>query len=798
VTDPRYVVGIDLGTTHTALAYLPLDGDPDAAPRPTVFEVPQLVARATLESRALLPSFLYLAHESEGPMGLPWDAARTYAVGHHARARGAESPGRLVSSAKSWLCHPGIDRRSALLPAGSDEVERVSPVEASFRYLEHLAEAWDATVALGDESRALRNQEIVLTVPASFDAVARELTAEAAYAAGLERLTLLEEPQAALYAWLNATGGGWRKQLRPGDLLLVVDIGGGTSDFSAIAVVDEGGSLGLERVAVGDHILLGGDNMDLALAYLVRQKLKAEGKEIDAWQMNALVHAARGAKEQLLSSPAEEAAVVIPGRGAKLLGGAVRSSLRREELQKVLVEGFFPAVDRGARPAQRARGALTQLGLPYASDPAITRHLASFLGRQGAGLERFSKGGALAPTAVLFNGGVMRGDPLQRRLTEVLAGWSEAAGTEGARVLDGADLDLGVARGAAVYGLVRRGRGLRIRGGTARSYYVGIESPAPAVPGLEPPITALCVAPFGMEEGTSADLPAQELGLVVGEPVTLRFFSSSVRRADAAGLEVEGWPDGDIEELPPIEVTLPPEGRRAGDVVPVRLRASVTEVGTLLLEAVPTRAQAADERWKIEFNVRGDAQALRRRDRSRHHAHRGRLGADRRRRAAGRAADPAAGERERGGGAPAAALVPLRAARGRGRPAARHDPRGRPAVGVGRVGQKAGRRGAGAARDLGQELARSRGRRPDRADPALRRGRRGRRAPVAGRGERPDPAARAARLGAILSGILARRSAGRAHGAGVLRRGGAGADRGGDAPGRPRRRAARGAAGRVP
>ena len=388
-------------------------------------------------------------------------------------------------------------------------------------------------------------------------------------------------------------------------------MGGGTSDFSAIAVLDEGGSLELRRVAVGDHILLGGDNMDLALAFAVRQRLKAEGTELDAWQMNALVHAARAAKERLLGSSDPEAPVVIPGRGAKLLGGTIRASLSRDELARVLVDGFFPDVPASARPVARARAALTQIGLPYASDAAITRHLAAFLGRQlsaTGGLEGFARPerALLCPTAVLFNGGVMKGDPLRERLLAVLEGWLEQAGAPAARVLEGADLDLGVARGAAVYGHARKGRGIRIRGGTARSYYVGIEGSAPAVPGMEPPVSALCVAPFGMEEGTTADMPPQQLGLVVGEPVHFRFFGSSVRRDDRAGQALEDWSPAEVEELPPIEVTLPPEGRRAGDVVPVRLQASVTEVGTLLLEAVPRAPRSDDERWKIEFNVRGD------------------------------------------------------------------------------------------------------------------------------------------------------------------------------------------------
>ncbi|HVY49681.1 MAG TPA: Hsp70 family protein [Minicystis sp.] len=612
---PKKVVGIDLGTTHSALAFAALDED-KAKSEPLA--VPQLVAHAEVEARALLPSFLYLPHESEGALALPWDEARGFAVGEYARARGLDAPARLVSSAKSWLSHTGIDRRAGVLPLGAPEdVEKISPVEASWRYLEHLVEAFDQRFAKDDPEAALAHQDVVLAVPASFDAAARELTVEAATAAGIEHLTLLEEPQAALYAWIEAKGDAWRKEIKPGDVILVVDVGGGTTDFSAIAAVDRDGSLELVRVAVGDHILLGGDNMDLALAHVVRQKLVAEGKEVDRFQMNALTYAARAAKEKLLAdAPPERVPVAVAARGSQLLGGGLRSELTKDEVRATLVDGFFPVVDASAKPTVRARGALTQLGLPFASDPAITKHLAAFLSRHAGALakvEGFAAPAAgerapklLRPTCVLFNGGVMKASALEARVVETLAAWLAADGAPAARVLGGADLDLAVARGAAAYGLARRGKGLRIRGGTARAYYVGIESAVPAVPGLEPPITALCLAPFGMEEGTEAPLPPHELGVVVGEPVRFRFFGSSVRRDDTAGTELEAWKEGELEELAPIEVTLPAEGRREGDVVPVKLHASVTEIGTLAVEAVPVAPLKADERWKVELSVRGE------------------------------------------------------------------------------------------------------------------------------------------------------------------------------------------------
>ncbi|HEX8792319.1 MAG TPA: Hsp70 family protein [Polyangiaceae bacterium] len=608
----RYAVGIDLGTTHCAMAVASLE-DPDA--KPEIFEVPQLVARGQLAAQPLLPSFLYFAHESDGPQSLPWDAERTFVVGEYARSRGVDAPGRVIASAKSWLSHPSVDRHSGILPLGAPkELEKISPVEASWRYLEHLCEAFDARYGGGDA--ALAHQDVVITVPASFDASARELTVEAAIAAGIEKPTLLEEPQAALYAWVLARGDAWRKEVRPGDVILVVDAGGGTTDFSAIAAVDRSGALELVRVAVGDHLLLGGDNMDLALVHLVARKLEKQSRPLDLWQQSSVVHACRIAKERVFSDAILEAApIAIASRGSALLGSTVRTELTREEVTGSIVEGFFPRIAADARPVTRARAGLTQLGLPYASDPAVTRHLAWFLSRQASALESvegFARPEGerapklLHPTAILFNGGVMKAAALRERVVDVIREWLDADGAPAPRVLEGADLDLAVARGACAYALVRRGRGLRIRGGTAQAYYVGIESAVPAVPGVEPPVSAMCVAPFGMEEGTEASLPPHELGVVVGESVRFRFFGSTVRREDRAGALLDAWADEELRELPPIEVTLPADGRREGDVVPVRLRSQVTEVGTLLLEAEPLQPLKLDERWRVELSVRGE------------------------------------------------------------------------------------------------------------------------------------------------------------------------------------------------
>lgn len=612
---PRYSIGIDLGTTHCALAYTDMNASDNDKTIHGVLDIPQLTAPGAVEAQPLLPSFLYLPHADElapGELGLPWSGEDRDVVGELARGRGATTPIRLVSSAKSWLCHPGVDRRAAILPNDAPpEVARVSPLQASVRYLTHLRNAWDHA----HPDAPFGQQDVTVTIPASFDPAARELTAEAARLAGYDALTLLEEPQSALYNWIQASQGRWRKEVRPGDIILVVDVGGGTSDFSLIAVVEREGNLELHRVAVGEHILLGGDNMDLTLAHVVARKLAANGTQLDPWQMRALTYGCRAAKENLLSdSDVQTMPIVVPSRGSRLIGGSIRTELTREEVTAVILEGFFPQVDASARPATRTRAALTQLGLPFAQDAAVTRHLAAFLGRQVAALSELegfagqpAQGGSfLHPTAILFNGGVFKSGILAQRTLATVNAWLASENAQPARLLSGADLDLAVARGAAYYGYVRRGQGVRIRGGTARSFYVGVESAMPAIPGMEPPMQALCVAPFGMEEGTEAELQTQEFGLVVGEPVHFRFFGSSTRRQDQIGTMLDFWQPDDLQELDEIEATLPTEGRQPGEVVQVRLNAKVTEAGTLELSAVP---RSGSERWKVEFDVRGNSES---------------------------------------------------------------------------------------------------------------------------------------------------------------------------------------------
>ncbi|MCS7160225.1 MAG: Hsp70 family protein [Gemmatales bacterium] len=605
----RFSIGIDLGTTNCALAWVDATGEMSSDTFVVqTLAIPQVVQPGVVEERELLPSFLYLPQPNEVPSGslrLPWDAQRDYAVGEFARHQGGLVPTRLVSSAKSWLVHPGIDRRAAFLPWQAPEgVRRVSPVEASTRYLQHLVEAWNYQQATRFPGERLELQEVVLTVPASFDAVACALTVEAARAAGLEHLTLLEEPQAAFYSWIH-THHDWRKQVRVGDVVLVCDVGGGTTDFTLIAVSEEAGNLVLERIAVGDHILLGGDNMDLALAHCLQQKFYRQGIKLDFGQLRQLALACRLAKEKLFSDPQLLACpITILGRGSRVIGGTLTTELTKEELQQVLLDGFFPIVDFSAEPKTASTVGLQELGLPYAADAAITRHLASFLRRHQSALAERQRQGrgktAAFPTAVLFNGGVFKATALVDRLVEVLQQWAQAQGAPPVRVLSGTDLDLAVARGAACYGMVRRGHGVRIRGGTARAYYIGVAVNLPAVPGMPPPVKAVCVAPFGMEEGTEADVPGQELGLIVGQPVYFRFFSSSTRRKDPIGAVLEDWDENELQELDSLEVTLQASDLHS-PIVPVRLHSHVTPVGTLELWCLGRNKQ---HRWKLEFRLR--------------------------------------------------------------------------------------------------------------------------------------------------------------------------------------------------
>jgi len=611
----KYIVGIDLGTTNSALARCNASAAEEES-RIEVRSIPQLVNPNEVAERTLLPSSLYIPGDFDFPKGslaLPWEAEPQFVIGELARKRGAESPNRLVASAKSWLSYAGVDRTAPILPwQAPEEVPKLSPVEASSQFLQYLRTVWDSGEAGELGELALAQQDVLLTVPASFDEEARELTRRAAEHAGYPHVTLLEEPLAAFYAWLENQGDAWRRRIKVGDLVLVCDVGGGTTDLSLIVVSEENGDLTLKRVAVGDHILLGGDNMDLALARVLQQRLEALGNRIDTWQLHGLWHQCRIEKEKLFESPkTQKRPITLLGKGTKLIGGTIKTELVRQDLDQVLVEGFFPKVASGELPTRQRRVGFQELGLPYAADPAITKHLARFLSEQvrnspeAAGIRR-GPSGLACPTHILFNGGVMKAAVLRDRVVEVLNSWLRQEGFDalGAEQIlnshnEAPDLEHAVARGAAYYGKARRGRGVRIRSGASRTYYIGIESAMPAVPGMEAPLKALCVVPFGMEEGTEATIPGREFGLVVGEPAEFRFLSSSVRKQDHVGSLLEDW-GADIEELSPLEVTLKLDGQQ-GTVVPVRIETRVTELGTLEVWCV---SRDGTKRWKLELNIR--------------------------------------------------------------------------------------------------------------------------------------------------------------------------------------------------
>jgi hypothetical protein len=596
----QYVIGIDLGTTNSVLAYAPVNAE---QPQVQLLPIPQLTAPGTVESRTSLPSFLYLAPDQEaagGSLDLPWQAGQTQVAGELARRQSAEAPQRTVTAAKSWLCHSKVDRHQPILPWNAPaEVAKVSPVTASKKYLEHLRAAWEHAFP----DAPLASQHVVLTVPASFDAAARELTREAALAAGLpQSMVLLEEPQAAVYAWLTSMGDRWRKALKVGETLLVCDVGGGTTDLTLVGVAEERGELMLRRIAVGDHLLVGGDNMDLALAHYVAGKFGEKGTKLDPWQSVSLWHSCRAAKEALLPEDGpKKHPISVLGRGSKLIGGTVTIEVERKAAADLLLEGFFPRVPLTDKPARRRQSGFQEIGLPFESDTAVTRHLAAFLSAHSEG------SGAVQPTHVLFNGGVFKAAPFRDRIIEVLRDW---APDNPAQVLIGEqDLDHSVARGAAYYGWAKLHGGVRIRGGTARSYYVGIETAGLAIPGAPRPLRALCVVPFGMEEGTSVDVPSGEIGLVVGEPATFRFFSSATRKTDKPGDLLDSWEEGELAETDSLEAVLPKEDDSQDDYVPVRFQSNITELGVFELWCAGTRpsGSGAPQRWKLEFSVRKDA-----------------------------------------------------------------------------------------------------------------------------------------------------------------------------------------------
>ena len=606
----RFVIGIDLGTSNSALAYADVEAS-RAAGRPLVEElpVPQLIGPGDVQLRPLLPSARYEAAKfelSEGQDTLPWptpapsgDRARPI-IGEAARRLGAKTPVRLVESAKSWLCHGGVNRTASILPVHAPEgVPKISPVEASESYLAHLRAAWDH--AMPEPSKSA---DVILTVPASFDEMARALTLEAAKNAGLGAVTLIEEPLAAFYAFIARTGGTHAATgLSAGDRVLIADVGGGTSDFTLIDVsaVREDGTLDFERTAVGDHLLLGGDNMDLALAHALEPDL-TKGKKLDAEGWAQLKLECRLGKEALFTDLTRPSIpVTVAGRGSKLIGGAMRTELSREVLESVIVEGYFPLLPPGAeaKPREkRERVGLAEYGLPYASDPAITRHLAAFLLRHARPGEPMAR-----VDAILFNGGALKPVAVRDRISAAIGAWMRVSGRPDAvdprplvydQSIDA--LELAVARGAAYFGLVRAGAGLRVRGGAPRAYFVGLGT------GGAERVSVLCVAPRGMQDGQQLEVSSKEFTLITNRPVEFPLFTSTGPENYAVGdvLELER---SELHELPPLRTVVKFGKQKAGTEVPVRIQARRTEIGTLELSCFSKMSGA---RFRLELDLRSE------------------------------------------------------------------------------------------------------------------------------------------------------------------------------------------------
>lgn len=613
----KFCIGIDLGTTNSVVAYVPADESPsgDRSPEVQILSIPQIVGPGQVEFRDSLPSFLYLPRDTEiESLAIRSEMLRGSAAavafpdptggvaGVYARGQAADNPQRVVVAAKSWLCHAKVGQTEAVLPWQSPgEVTKVSALDCTRRYLQHLIAAWQCSFP----DFPIEQQHVVLTVPASFDPAARDLTRQAAIEAGLnENFVLLEEPQAAVYRYLASTDGGWRQSMDRGDTLLVVDVGGGTTDLTLIGVDagegDREGDLELQRQAVGKHLLVGGDNMDLTLAFHAAEKFRAQGHDLDPWQNTSLWHSCRDAKERLLQTDApENHSISVLGRGSSLIGGTITIEIERDRAAELLIDGFFPKCALADRPESNVQSGFQDIGLPYESDPAITKQVAAFLSDHLS-----DELNADRVTHVLFNGGVFRSDAIRESMRSTIASWFETSPT----MLGGAnEFDTSVAAGAAFYGYTKNAGGIRIRGGTAKSFYIGIETAGMAIPGAPRPLRAVCVAPQGMEEGTELQVPGEQVGVVVGTPARFRFFSSTTRPDDQPGTRLNRWSPDELQESEPIELTL--DAGKTSDAatttdrkfVPVRFESRVTELGMFELWC---HGVQTDQRWKMEFNAR--------------------------------------------------------------------------------------------------------------------------------------------------------------------------------------------------
>lgn len=589
----EYIIGIDLGTTNCVVTYSSVTKNSPI----NLLPIPQYVGPGQYESSELMPSFLYLPSFTEispRDISLPWENDAPAIIGKYAQARAQDTPQRVVSSVKSWFCQPNVDKHKSLLPSpAANDVNRLSLLEAYTYFFEHLKQSWSHQFP----KASLFRQKIIITIPASFEPVAREMTVEAARLCDFEDVTLLEEPQAALYSWIHNNHDQWKDSLAVDDTILVIDVGGGTTDFSLIQVCAHEQQLRLERVAVGNHILLGGDNMDLLLAHMAQKRLLDAGCRLETWQFQSLIHSCRHAKEKLFSDEMlTEFPIIVADRSSNLFKNTIQTTLTKIQIQQNVIEGFFPRNRMDEHPRQETRYGLNRFALSYTQDPAITKHLAAFLSVQSE-----AKGAFIAPKAILFNGGVFKTKHIRQRLLEVVNHWLNDAGLPSAIELTGVQYDTSVAYGATIFGQAQLGHNIKIYGGSSHAFYIGIETPMPAIPGFRPPIEALCIAPQGMEYGKLLSYRQEIFSLVVGEPVQFHFFRANNRVQDKAGTVIHNWEQLGLVEVGILTITLSAQNYRRGEIVPVYISVMHTEIGTLELFA---NAIETDEQWKISLETK--------------------------------------------------------------------------------------------------------------------------------------------------------------------------------------------------
>jgi len=604
--EKHFIIGVDLGTTNSAVSYVDLRADSKKKYRIKIFKVPQLTGFGEVSSLPVLPSFLYIPGKydiSSDAVSLPWISDEKNFVGAFARDHGAKVPARLVSSAKSWLCHSKVDRKARILPWGAgEEVFKISPLEATASYLKHIKKAWNSSKG-DDEDLYLENQIIIITVPASFDEVARDLTVEAALIAGLSNVVLLEEPLAAFYSWLIRHEHDWNKFVNPNELILVCDVGGGTTDFTLITLREVEGSPRFERIAVGDHLILGGDNVDLALASNIERRLSKKRISLSGDRWRTLCHQCRQAKENILNEDAESEKITLMGEGSKLIAGTVSAELGRKEIEETVLEGFFPLADPKDIKKINIREGITEFGLPYEQEPAITRHLGYFLDKHKKDVIKVLNREDHAPDLILFNGGSLKPLIIREKIRAAIRNWFHEKDSSIPRVLDNPDPDLSVALGASYYGLVKIGKGVRVGSGSARAYYLGVsKKESDNIEGLPKKTDkkfAVCLVERGLEEGTTIELKDKKFEVLANQPVSFDIYSSSFRSGDRCGDLVEI--DDSLTSLPPIQTVVQYGKKGAKTRIPVRIESDYTEMGTLALWC---RSLISNHRWKLQFQLR--------------------------------------------------------------------------------------------------------------------------------------------------------------------------------------------------